>query len=438
MNLQLKLSQCMIVKNEENNIERALSWGKEFLYEQIVVDTGSTDRTVEIAENMGAKVYHFDWIDDFAAAKNYAISKAAGDWIAFLDADEYVPEKDIDKLIDLMNDIQEKEGQGEVVDGIRLRIYNLDDNNNIRTGNFNDRFFRNADNIRYEGRIHECVGRTDGVKFVVRQDEDIKILHTGYQTKEVEEKNKKDRNFELLKKEYEQDPNNVSTCYYLSNEYLRLGNREKAVQMLKKVIMKWDLSDSKLFYAIAELIQIYTESSRPKKYEQDVIKLYKRYLTLPSPNPDVELAVGGYFHKIGRKDEAIQFYEGSLEILEGLENNTCVRYSYTFLAETYFNLAQLYEYKKRNDKVVQYLTLSLKIKPYQVLCTKVLLNLFKNNNENVQGVLVFLKHIYYLVDFKNRCYLYCIAKEIGYIELQQEIENMMSEEERKLADNFQV
>lgn len=438
MNLQLKLSQCMIVKNEENNIERALSWGKEFLYEQIVVDTGSTDRTVEIAENMGAKVYHFNWIDDFAIAKNYAISKATGEWIAFLDADEYVPEKDIDKLIELMNDIQEKEGQGEVVDGIRLRIYNLDDNNNIRTGNFNDRFFRNADNIRYEGRIHECVGRTDGEKFVVRQDEDIKILHTGYQTKEVEEKNKKDRNFELLKKEYEQDPNNVSTCYYLSNEYLRLGNREKAVQMLKKVIMKWDLSDSKLFYAIAELIQIYTESSRPKKYEQDVIKLYKRYLTLPSPNPDVELAVGGYFHKIGRRDEAIQFYEGSLEILKGLEDNTCIRYSYTFLAETYFNLAQLYEYKKKNDRVVQYLTLSLKIKPYQVLCTKVLLNLFKNNNENVQGVLVFLERIYRLDDFKNRCYLYSIAKEIGYVELQQDIGNVMSEEERELADNFQV
>ncbi len=69
----VRLSQCMIVKNEEKNIERALSWGKDIMYEQIVVDTGSTDRTVEIAKGMGAKVYHFEWIDDFAAAKNYAI-----------------------------------------------------------------------------------------------------------------------------------------------------------------------------------------------------------------------------------------------------------------------------------------------------------------------------------------------------------------------------
>ena len=84
----VRLSQCMIVKNEEKNIERALSWGKDIVYEQIVVDTGSTDRTVELARAMGAKVYDFEWIDDFAAAKNYAISKASGEWIAFLDADE--------------------------------------------------------------------------------------------------------------------------------------------------------------------------------------------------------------------------------------------------------------------------------------------------------------------------------------------------------------
>ena len=94
-----KISQCMIVKNEEANIERALSWGKGVVSEQIVVDTGSTDRTVEIAERMGAKIYHFEWIDDFAAAKNFAISKAKYEWIALLDADEYFLEEDAKKLL---------------------------------------------------------------------------------------------------------------------------------------------------------------------------------------------------------------------------------------------------------------------------------------------------------------------------------------------------
>lgn len=66
---QIRISQCMIVKNEEKNIERALSWGKGIVSEQIVVDTGSADRTVELAERMGAKIYHYSWNDDFAAAK---------------------------------------------------------------------------------------------------------------------------------------------------------------------------------------------------------------------------------------------------------------------------------------------------------------------------------------------------------------------------------
>ena len=77
----LRISQCMIVKNEEKNIEKALSWGKGIVAEQIVVDTGSTDRTVEIAKAMGAQVYYFQWIDDFAAAKNFAIEKARYEWM---------------------------------------------------------------------------------------------------------------------------------------------------------------------------------------------------------------------------------------------------------------------------------------------------------------------------------------------------------------------
>lgn len=75
---EVRISQCMIVKDEEENIRKALSWGKGIVWEQIVVDTGSRDRTVQIAESMGARVYHYTWTNDFSAAKNYAISKARG------------------------------------------------------------------------------------------------------------------------------------------------------------------------------------------------------------------------------------------------------------------------------------------------------------------------------------------------------------------------
>ena len=84
-----KISACVIVKNEEKNLPRWLDSVKRIAEEIVVVDTGSADATVTIAKAAGAKVYHFAWIDDFAAAKNFALEKATGAWVVFPDADEY-------------------------------------------------------------------------------------------------------------------------------------------------------------------------------------------------------------------------------------------------------------------------------------------------------------------------------------------------------------
>ena len=107
----VRISQCMIVKNEENNIQRALSWGKGLVSEQVVVDTGSTDQTMEIARRMGAIVYEFPWKDDFSAAKNFAISKTKYEWIAFLDADEYLAPDAKEKVRDYIKLLHDTEAE---------------------------------------------------------------------------------------------------------------------------------------------------------------------------------------------------------------------------------------------------------------------------------------------------------------------------------------
>jgi glycosyltransferase involved in cell wall biosynthesis len=94
----VSVSLCMIVRNEENNIQRALASIKPVVEEMIVVDTGSTDRTKDIAKELGAKVYDFAWTDSFADARNFALSKATGEWILILDADEMISPSDHDKL----------------------------------------------------------------------------------------------------------------------------------------------------------------------------------------------------------------------------------------------------------------------------------------------------------------------------------------------------
>ena len=88
-----RLSVCMIVKNEERFLGQCLASVKDIADELIVIDTGSTDRTVEIAREHGAQVGHFEWCNDFAAARNASIAAATGDWILFLDADEELSPK---------------------------------------------------------------------------------------------------------------------------------------------------------------------------------------------------------------------------------------------------------------------------------------------------------------------------------------------------------
>ena len=148
-----RISQCMIVKNEEDKIEKALSWGKGIVSEQIVVDTGSTDRTVEIAEAMGAKIYHFEWIDDFSAARNFAISKAKYEWIAFLDADEYFLEEDARKLLYYVQRLQ----NNRKYDVILTSWVHLENDGRVLAVGTQTRIFRNVPGLRYKNRIHENV-----------------------------------------------------------------------------------------------------------------------------------------------------------------------------------------------------------------------------------------------------------------------------------------
>jgi glycosyltransferase involved in cell wall biosynthesis len=206
----------MIVKNEEKNIERALTWGKKMVCEQIVVDTGSTDRTVEIAERMGAKVFHFEWIDDFSAAKNFALSKAEGNWIAFFDADEYVSSEDTVYLSKILEHMNSTTGCNMIF----LPIVNLTDDG--RTGSVVSqvRIFRNSE-FKYKGRIHEhLVPVRADVQSLPSVCHDINILHTGYTAAAYAETNKLDRNVEMLRRELNLNPDDPDVMAYLADSLL--------------------------------------------------------------------------------------------------------------------------------------------------------------------------------------------------------------------------
>jgi len=140
----------MIVKNEEKVIERCLSSVSHLVDEVVVVDTGSTDRTKELVLRYTSRVYDFDWINDFSAARNYAASKALGKWILVLDADEYIDEENFKEFILKLKEDNDRN------DSYYATILNFTgDFGESLVQNFHDRVYKNNGEISYKRKIHE-------------------------------------------------------------------------------------------------------------------------------------------------------------------------------------------------------------------------------------------------------------------------------------------
>lgn len=228
----ISLSQVLIVKNEEENIWRALSWAKPIASEQIVVDTGSTDRTAEIAERMGARVYHFDWCDDFSAARNFALDKAKGVWIAFLDADEYLSEEDVKKLPSLLQTMELA-----AKDVLYSAFVNLESDGKVISTTTKARIFRNDPMLRYQGRVHEALVNRHGEPLrVLDASGELMILHTGYSAAAAKKKELSRRNVHLINQELKENPENSEMYGYLGDEYLNNQDFESAEQAYTRSI----------------------------------------------------------------------------------------------------------------------------------------------------------------------------------------------------------
>ena len=170
------VSLTMIVKNEERNIGDCLKTAADLVGEIIVVDTGSTDRTKEIATSMGAKVFDFPWCDNFAAARNEALSHATGDWIFWLDADDRITEENRKRAKALFARL----GEENVAYMIKCRCL-ADEATRTTSEVDHARLFRNHPQIRWRYRVHEqilpSVERMGGG---IRTT-DLVVEHTGYQ-----------------------------------------------------------------------------------------------------------------------------------------------------------------------------------------------------------------------------------------------------------------
>lgn len=189
----MNLSICIITKNEQENIERCLKSLMPYEMEIIVADTGSIDNTKDIVQRYTDKVFDFEWCDDFAAAKNFAISKTSNDYIIMLDSDEYIDKFEESELIRTIGNNSDKVG--------RIQIKNVFKKTDPckESREWVSRIF-NKKSYHYEGRIHEQIVRYDGKQYDTFQAP-VTIIHTGYDLTEKEKSAKAKRNISLLEKE---------------------------------------------------------------------------------------------------------------------------------------------------------------------------------------------------------------------------------------------
>ena len=149
-----KLSVCMIVKNEQDVLARCLNCVKSFADEIIVVDTGSTDNTKEISKNFGALVYDFEWCDDFSKARNFSFSKANGDYIMWLDADDVIPKSEQEKIIGLKLALNETYCPDVIM---CYYVASVDENGKPDFYYKRERIIKNNAGFIWQEPVHECI-----------------------------------------------------------------------------------------------------------------------------------------------------------------------------------------------------------------------------------------------------------------------------------------
>jgi len=248
------ISLCMIVKNESENLDRCLQSVYKYMNEIIIVDTGSTDNTIDIAKRYNAKVSTFNWVEDFSKARNYSLSLATSDWILVLDADECLAEQDIitikEKLIYEPYDAFElvKRSYSNNPD---IGKFSVNDNSYVEGNGWlgwqnepNDLLFRNDLYIYYEDRIHETVRKSIYKAGLKIKKTDIPVHHYGRH----DMSKKADHYIELVKQRYKTNPNDYDNLFTLGSHLDWEGKLDEALDVFKKC-EKLN-QDVKVYYAL--------------------------------------------------------------------------------------------------------------------------------------------------------------------------------------------
>lgn len=269
------ISICVIAKNEEKHMENFLSAIKKHMknypYELVLVDTGSTDRTVEIAQKYTNKIFHFEWINDFSAARNYALQCASFNWILMLDCDEYI----INVKTECFQQMMEQYPRG--IGLITLKNHCWAGNSERILTSEGYRFFSRK-YYHYEGIIHEQICALDGqshelVSIPLTAD------HYGYLGTKEELRAKAERNNQLLFRQLEENPDDPYLYFQIGQSYDLIDDAENACYYYGKGL-EYDI-DPSLEY-VYQMVLAYGHSLLALQRYQEALAFENIYDSFPA------------------------------------------------------------------------------------------------------------------------------------------------------------
>ncbi|MCX6135378.1 MAG: glycosyltransferase [Ignavibacteriales bacterium] len=284
-----RVSVSMIVRDEEQFLAGCLESIKDIADEIIVVDTGSTDRTIEIARTFGAAVSQIEWCDDYSSARNESLRRCTGDWVLYVDADERLAEEGRGEIESLTRDTSAIAFRCSIVGEEWLPKGKV---NNI---GLYPRLFRRIPEFRFKGRVHEQLFHSSlGHQYTVRPS-GITILHLGYQQSVETTRRKCQRNIDLLGAQLQEEPSDPMARYQLGNTLGIVGRYEEALIELNKVLelasVPTHVSASTL-NALASFSLLLDDPAGSLWYAADSARIAPNQVTSPRLQASAYLALG--------------------------------------------------------------------------------------------------------------------------------------------------
>jgi len=344
------VSLVLIVRDEEAYLERCVKSFGDIYDEFIVVDTGSVDKTVEIAKKLGARVEHFEWIQDFSAARNYACSLATKDWILMPDGDEYLGDG-----IDPRTIITVLEKASDNLDNLLIEDRTLL-HGKVIMRHFVNRLFRNKKEVRWQNRVHETLN----VPFNrLAKIPDIFFIHENSQKREPGMRLSTQRNDEyisILKKDLEENPNNARALFYLANTYNERQAYEDALKSYDQYfkIAVWDEETAQAYY---------NASFAAKKLEDFDLQreLLFKAMEKDHRRAEVYIQLGDLAQSKGKTNEAIHWYKTACRCEK--PDPTLFLSESAYSDEPWWKLAQIYLGLKKAEEACYCAEEAAKINP---------------------------------------------------------------------------